>query len=78
MAAARELAPGAVSHSSVEELLRQSDAEWVGIGSPNSEHAWQVAAALDEGRHVFCEKPLATTLDDCAMIRDAVAALADA
>ena len=72
VAAARELAPGAVSHSSVDELLRQSDAEWVAIGSPNSEHARQVAAALDAGRHVFCEKPLATTPDDCAMIRDAV------
>ena len=72
VAAARELAPGAVSHSSVDELLRQSDAEWVAIGSPNSEHARQVAAALDAGRHVFCEKPLATTPDDCARIRDAV------
>ena len=72
VAASRELAPGAVCHSSVRELLGSSGAEWVAIGSPNSEHAWQVAAALDAGRHVFCEKPLATSVEDCKRIRDAV------
>ena len=72
LAAARGIAPEAVCHSSVDELLGHSDADWVAIGSPNSEHAWQVVAALDAGRHVFCEKPLATSPEDCERIRDAV------
>ena len=73
IAAARKLAPGAVSHDSMEQMLSRSVAEWVAIGSPNSEHAGHVVAALDAGRHVFCEKPLATTPADCIRIRDAAA-----
>lgn len=73
IAAARKLAPGAVSHDSMEQMLSRSGAEWVAIGSPNSEHAGHVVAALDAGRHVFCEKPLATTPADCMRIRDAAA-----
>lgn len=72
LAAARLIAPGAVSHVSFEALLERSVADWVAIGSPNFAHAAQVVAALDSGRHVFCEKPLATTLEDCEAIRAAV------
>lgn len=37
--------------------------DWVFIGSPNRFHAEQVTRAFDGGKHVFCEKPLATDLD---------------
>jgi predicted dehydrogenase len=55
-----------------ESLVQRPDVEWVFIGSWNSEHARQAIAALLAGKHVFCEKPLATTLEDCLAIRAAV------
>ena len=76
MAVARkEFAPDAKEFSSVESLLAQGDVDWVMVGSWNCFHADQVVAALKAGKHVFAEKPLATTLDDCLRIQ---AALRDA
>jgi predicted dehydrogenase len=53
-------------------LVKDGGIEWVMIGSWNSAHAEQAIAALDAGKHVFCEKPLATHLEDCLRVRDAV------
>ena len=53
------------------ELVRDPAVDWVLIGSWNCFHAEQVIAAFDAGKHVFCEKPLATTLADCQAMREA-------
>lgn len=53
------------------ELARSEDVDWVFVGSPNHVHAEQAVAALDAGKHVFCEKPLALNRDDAIAIRDA-------
>jgi len=52
-------------------LLADPAVEWVMVGSWNSAHCEHVVAAFEAGKHVFCEKPLATTLDDCVRMRDA-------
>ena len=43
----------------------------VDIGTPNNMHAEMAIAALEAGKHVACEKPLAGTLADARMMRDA-------
>ncbi|MCE0498248.1 MAG: Gfo/Idh/MocA family oxidoreductase [Methylacidiphilales bacterium] len=55
-----------------EELTRHAKVDWVFIGSWNVFHARQAVVALQAGKNVFCEKPLATTLEDCLAVRDAV------
>lgn len=53
------------------ELLK-SDIDAVVIASPNKLHAETCIEAAKRGKHIFCEKPMAITLDDCRRIRDAV------
>ena len=45
--------------------------EWVMIFSPNCFHKEQILAAFKAGKHVFSEKPLATSIADCQEIYDA-------
>lgn len=54
-----------------ESLVQRADVDWVFIGSWNAHHARQAILALLAGKHVFCEKPLATTMADCLAIRAA-------
>ena len=46
-------------YASVEELLADPQIDVVHITSPNHLHYPQVKAALEAGKHVVCEKPLA-------------------
>jgi 1,5-anhydro-D-fructose reductase (1,5-anhydro-D-mannitol-forming) len=58
------------AYSDVGELLRDSRLDAVFIASPNALHAPQALQAAQAGKHVFCEKPMTTTLDDAlAMVR---------
>lgn len=49
---------------SVEELLA-SDVDAVSVCTANRFHAAMSIQALEAGKHVLCEKPMATTLEDC-------------
>ncbi len=46
------------------ELLTLPDAELAIIASPMAVHAEQAIAALRSGKHVYLQKPMATTIDD--------------
>jgi predicted dehydrogenase len=46
-------------YTSWEELVARDDLDIVSIGAPNNLHAPIAIAALEGGRHVLCEKPLA-------------------
>lgn len=59
----------ATGAASFEEMLDKSDAVY--ITAPNTLHADLAVRALQAGKHVFCEKPMATTLDDARRILDA-------
>ncbi|MET0976951.1 MAG: Gfo/Idh/MocA family oxidoreductase, partial [Leifsonia sp.] len=59
-------------YSSVEDLLADDDIDIVHICTPNSTHAEYALAALAAGKHVICEKPLATSSADAeALVRSA-------
>jgi predicted dehydrogenase len=61
--------PGIAFSVDPDEALNRSGLEAVFICTPEFAHREIVEAALRRGVHVFCEKPLATTLDDAdAMI----------
>jgi predicted dehydrogenase len=57
--------------STYEEAIGTAGVDWVMVFSPNSFHREHIIAAFDAGKHVFSEKPLATTIDDCRAIHDA-------
>ena len=47
------------------ELLRESNCEGVIIMTPHNMHRVIVEAAAASGKHVFCEKAMAVTVEDC-------------
>ena len=63
--------PGAKAYRDYRKLVKDPSVDWVFIGSWNCYHREHAVAALNAGKHVFCEKPLATTLGDCLAMRKA-------
>lgn len=55
-------------YESYMDLVHDVDVDWVLVGSPNVFHKDHILAAFENGKHVFSEKPLATTIDDCISI----------
>lgn len=53
-------------------LVERDDIDLVDIGSPGSTHAEIAIAAAKAGKHVYCEKPLANSLEDCKRMLAAV------
>ncbi|MBB6351712.1 putative dehydrogenase [Nonomuraea muscovyensis] len=57
------------------ELIRRDDVQIVDICTPGDSHADIAIAALEAGKHVICEKPLANTVAEAeAMVRAAASA----
>ncbi|KSU84729.1 MULTISPECIES: Gfo/Idh/MocA family protein [Fictibacillus] len=55
---------GAKAYYSYEELLKDPEIEAVSVCTPNYLHAPITIAALNSGKHVLCEKPMATSLEE--------------
>ncbi|MEP7198418.1 MAG: Gfo/Idh/MocA family oxidoreductase, partial [Chloroflexota bacterium] len=64
---------GADYAPTLDSLLARLDLDAVLIASPHNEHRAQVEAAAAAGKHILCEKPMATNLADCTAMIDACA-----
>jgi predicted dehydrogenase len=72
---AREIAQAwdvARAYGDIGEIIADPQVQVVHVCTPNHLHRTMAQAALEAGKHVICEKPLATTVDDAR----ALAALA--
>jgi predicted dehydrogenase len=54
-----------------EEAVSNPEIGLVDVGTPNHLHAEMSIAALEAGKHVACEKPLAGTIEHARQMRDA-------
>ncbi len=61
-------------YTSWEDLASRDDLDIVSIGAPNHLHAPIAVSALEGGRHVLCEKPLARNGGEAQQIVDAARA----
>ncbi len=53
-------------------MIKNPEIDAVVISSPSGFHTTQISKALDAGLHVFCEKPLGTTIEECKVAEAAV------
>jgi predicted dehydrogenase len=56
------------AYASLDDLLADDSVRVVHVTSPNDLHVSQSRAALDAGKHVVCEKPLAMTAAESAAL----------
>lgn len=59
---------GVRSYTDFEDLCADDDVEAIYIASPHEYHRSQTILALESGKHVLVEKPLALTIKDCQEI----------
>lgn len=64
-------------YSNYSEMIAKADIDAVAIVSPSHLHPEQIIEALEAGKHVFSEKPLGTTVEDCIRVEKAVEAHSD-
>lgn len=59
---------------SIEDLVADPSIDVIHIATPNALHAAQVQIALEAGKHVVCEKPLAISSEETAELVECAAA----
>jgi predicted dehydrogenase len=71
LAAAQKEYPGAKTYNDFRKLLDQKDIDAVVISTADHTHAVITMAALESGRHVYCEKPLTHTISEARIVAEA-------
>jgi myo-inositol 2-dehydrogenase/D-chiro-inositol 1-dehydrogenase len=52
-------------YTDYDEMIRRADMDAVAIITTSGMHCAHLTAALEAGKHVFCEKPLGVTIEEC-------------
>ena len=60
--------PDALIFADVREMISQAEFDIIDIATPSHTHREIAIAAMEKGRQVLLEKPMAITLDDCKAI----------
>jgi len=72
-AEARAKFPNARFYTDFRKMFEQKDIDAVVIATPDHTHAAAALPALRLGKHVYCEKPLAHTVREVQLMREAAA-----
>ena len=67
----RQAFPHIHHYADYRELVNDPEVDIVSVVTPNDSHAEIALAALRAGKHVFCEKPMAITREDCVRMLQA-------
>ncbi|MBI2947756.1 MAG: Gfo/Idh/MocA family oxidoreductase [Verrucomicrobia bacterium] len=70
LAAAAQKFPRAKTYHDFRRLMDQPDLDAVVIATPDHTHAVAAVAALQSGRHLYCEKPLTRTISECRIVTE--------
>lgn len=62
---------GGKIYKSAEDLCTDPELDYVVVATPNKYHAPYSILAMDNGKHVLCEKPMAGNLEDAKAMIDA-------
>jgi len=54
------------------DLVKDPNVDWVAVGSWNCFHCEHIISALEAGKHVYTEKPMAMNLEECLTIKEAL------
>src|SRR5436190_14114643 len=68
LSAAKQRFPRAKVYKDFRRLLEQPGIDAVVVSTPDHTHAVATVAALQSGRHVYCEKPLAHTVSEARIV----------
>src|SRR5882724_875216 len=60
----------AKAYTDYKEMLKDKELDAIVVCGPNTLHAAQSIEALQAGKHVLCEKPMATTREDAKAMID--------
>jgi len=62
---------GCKAYADFRELLEREDVDAVMVATPDHTHAVVTMAAIEQGKHVYCEKPLAYSVYETRQITEA-------
>lgn len=62
---------GGIAYDSIDAMLAESEIDAVSICTSNNTHAVITMKALEAGKHVLCEKPMALSVNDCDLMIEA-------